>query len=265
MAFCQNTFDWGDYIDQVWDDWLTDPNGRLFVAELGSECVGLLHVCFLPGGEAWMEGMRVDPNIRRAGVGSELDQSGREAARESGCRVARLVTSVNNITAQKTLVSLGYSHIARFNEWLAEPHEAADTGLRLPQASDLVTILAHWRDSDIRSASGMVLPDQNWRWTTLDETRLRRQVQAGELRIAPGGFAIFCPWSDEDGCGISVQALVGAPETLEVLARGARIEANLRGLSEVRALVAEHLGLNQVLERSGYSRTSGLLIYEQSL
>jgi hypothetical protein len=27
LAFCQDTFSWGDYIDQEWDDWLGDPTG----------------------------------------------------------------------------------------------------------------------------------------------------------------------------------------------------------------------------------------------
>ena len=33
LSFCSNTFGWGDYIDQVWDFWYRDRNGRLLVAE----------------------------------------------------------------------------------------------------------------------------------------------------------------------------------------------------------------------------------------
>ena len=33
LDFCKNTFSWGDYIDQVWDLWVNDSAGQLFVAE----------------------------------------------------------------------------------------------------------------------------------------------------------------------------------------------------------------------------------------
>ncbi|MBV9176696.1 MAG: hypothetical protein JO327_13415 [Nitrososphaeraceae archaeon] len=33
MKFCNNTFEWGDYIDQVWDNWYFEPNRHLMVAE----------------------------------------------------------------------------------------------------------------------------------------------------------------------------------------------------------------------------------------
>jgi hypothetical protein len=33
LRFCANTFEWGDYIDQVWDSWYLDQNGVLLVAE----------------------------------------------------------------------------------------------------------------------------------------------------------------------------------------------------------------------------------------
>ena len=32
LAFTQNTFHWGDYIDWVWDDWIADPQGSMIVA-----------------------------------------------------------------------------------------------------------------------------------------------------------------------------------------------------------------------------------------
>ena len=37
MSFCNYTFNWGDYITQVWDLWYVDPNGKLFVADLDIE------------------------------------------------------------------------------------------------------------------------------------------------------------------------------------------------------------------------------------
>src|SRR5579884_2026420 len=32
LPFCQDTWEWGDYIDRVWDGWLAEQDGRLFTA-----------------------------------------------------------------------------------------------------------------------------------------------------------------------------------------------------------------------------------------
>ena len=34
MELCSHIWDGGDYIPQVWDEWLADPDGLLGVAEL---------------------------------------------------------------------------------------------------------------------------------------------------------------------------------------------------------------------------------------
>ena len=55
LGFCTNTFSWGDYIDQVWDYWFSDKNGRLFVAEDEGKKLGVSHVAICPGSRAaWL-------------------------------------------------------------------------------------------------------------------------------------------------------------------------------------------------------------------
>src|SRR5215468_5486230 len=44
LAFCAHTWDWGDYIPQVWDEWLADPSGCLLVAILADRPVALMHM-----------------------------------------------------------------------------------------------------------------------------------------------------------------------------------------------------------------------------
>src|SRR5579863_9086839 len=68
LAFCTNTWEWGDYIAYVWDEWLHDPQGALFVATVDEQPVGLAHMRMVSANEAWLEGMRVDPNFRQRGL-----------------------------------------------------------------------------------------------------------------------------------------------------------------------------------------------------
>jgi hypothetical protein len=44
LRFCINTFEWGDYIEQVWDVWYSDPNGYLIVAEDNGVIAAVSHV-----------------------------------------------------------------------------------------------------------------------------------------------------------------------------------------------------------------------------
>jgi hypothetical protein len=37
LDFCKNTFRWGDYIDRVWDIWISEPNSLFLVAVNVSE------------------------------------------------------------------------------------------------------------------------------------------------------------------------------------------------------------------------------------
>jgi GNAT superfamily N-acetyltransferase len=265
VAFCQNTFSWGDYIPDAWDDWLVDPSGRILVGVIGHQPVGMIHVAFLGNGEAWMAGMRVHPDFRRQGVGTAVDAAGRAYARECGCHIARLATSIKNIAAQKTLATQGYTRIAQFNEWSAKPVHRRFSVARVATADDLPEILARWDHSEIRAASRGLLPDPDWRWTGLTEARLHEQNDAAQVRRAPRGFTLVSTFDEKDWSGLGVHALVGDEETVCTLALAARGEAYYRGYPRVEAIVADHALLNAALESVGYRREGGMLIYEQML
>ena len=41
LDFCQNTFSWGDYIDEVWDSWYN--NEGLVIIEENEKAIGMAH------------------------------------------------------------------------------------------------------------------------------------------------------------------------------------------------------------------------------
>src|ERR1700682_4870574 len=47
LAFCNQTWEWGDYIAYVWDEWLHDENGVLFVATMDEQPVGVANLRML--------------------------------------------------------------------------------------------------------------------------------------------------------------------------------------------------------------------------
>src|SRR5579864_2721459 len=99
LAFCTNTWEWGDYIDRVWDDWLHYPDGRLFVATIDERPVGLSRLRMLSSTEAWLEGVRVDPEYRRMGLAIALNQAVLLEAMRRGATLARLMTEAGNTSA----------------------------------------------------------------------------------------------------------------------------------------------------------------------
>ena len=80
LDFCRNTFEWGDYIETVWDDWKNDLSGILFVkeykqsAESESVPIGVAHLAFCINNVMWIEGIRVQKDFRNQGIASSLIQ-----------------------------------------------------------------------------------------------------------------------------------------------------------------------------------------------
>jgi hypothetical protein len=68
LKFCQNTFSWGDYIEDVWDYWLSD--GTLLVIEKNLP-IGFCHALFLHK-QAWIEGIRINSAFKRQGLATNL-------------------------------------------------------------------------------------------------------------------------------------------------------------------------------------------------
>ncbi|MBI5035465.1 MAG: GNAT family N-acetyltransferase [Chloroflexi bacterium] len=265
VAFCQNTFSWGDYIPEVYDKWLVDDEGKLLVATVEQQPVGLAHVGFLGNGVGWMEGMRVHPDYRLRGIGTELDRIGRQVARENGCRLARLVTSMKNIPAQKSLVTQGYHRTAQFNEWETEPAREDFSNARVATENDIPQILSIWNESNVREASRTVIPNRYWRWKEIDEARMRRKIAANEVRVADNGFAIITASDEGDWNGLIIYALAGNEQAMFDIAHAVGGEAAYRGYAHVEATLADYAPLNDALQRAGYRTDGGIFLYEQDL
>ncbi len=85
LDFCQNTFSWGDYIDQVWGHWLN--HGHLLIYDVGRP-VGICH-CSTTKSQMWFEGVRVSPDFRRRGIATQLlayaEQLGSDDGAQTSC------------------------------------------------------------------------------------------------------------------------------------------------------------------------------------
>lgn len=193
LRFCQGTFEWGDYIENVWDYWLTDPAGMLFVATFENKPVGMSHVAMVKRGEAWVEGARVAPEFRRMGVASLLNDASLEWALGHGAKVVRAVTDSTNFVAQKALAKLGFRFVS---EWVLMEFDGCQLEtseyVRFVEKSDLDAVWSYLQGSEGFKNSGGLFTVV-FRWKSLGKSDLRRFVDRR--------MAIVCE-RDEALCGL---------------------------------------------------------------
>jgi ribosomal protein S18 acetylase RimI-like enzyme len=101
LAFCASTWEWGDYIEHTWEKWLQDTPGRLFVAVVEQQPVGMVHIQMLTSIDAWLEGLRVDPAFRGQGIARLLmDEAVLEAMQRGAEYIRLLIGSTNTRSIQ---------------------------------------------------------------------------------------------------------------------------------------------------------------------
>jgi len=177
FRFCEKTWSWGDYIPKVWDRWLKEKNGGVFVATINGVPVGISHLSVDKPYEVWLSAARTDPNYRRMGVATAITKTCLEYAKKKGARVARLVTGSNNKAARAVLKKLGFKPIAEFVEMVTENITAEiSKKSRLAEKDQTETIWNHLQSSETYDkAAGLytVL----YHWFSLQKKDLKRFVE----------------------------------------------------------------------------------------
>ncbi len=261
LPFCRQTFWWGDYIHEVWDLWLEESDGQTFVGVVDGRAVGMIHLALLDEGVAWMEGMRVHPDFRRRGVASAMDAAGRAFARERGYRLARLATARENHIAQKTLTAQGYSFLGQYTEWKSDPIGDQVPTVQPAIEQDWKQVLALQREFSLNP----IIATPEWRWQALSDAKLGQILRRGEVRSLPSGYSILRETMFAGDMTLMLHALVGDDDAMHELAYAARVEAGYRGFSRIEADILDDEASNRAVERAGFQRQDGMLIYEQAI
>ena len=184
---CANIWEWGDYIPEVWDEWLRGGvPGSLAVAELGDTIVALGRVMILPDGQAWLEGMRVDPNYRRRGIAWRFTQYKLDLARRHGARVARLGTGDYNSAVHAMMERMGMQRVGQYLHLTAAALPGDAPGPLAVEHAPRVHAFLH-RSRALADARGLY--STHWTWQELSDDQADRFLQAGQIvgRFAPDG------------------------------------------------------------------------------
>ena len=115
LDFCMNTFEWGDYIDRAWDNWINEPSSLLFVCETKlssfiskSDVVGVIHILQCSNNSLWIEGLRINKLYRNSGFATALLNHSIDYGIENNLNECCALVSQGNFASQKMLEKLGF-------------------------------------------------------------------------------------------------------------------------------------------------------------
>ena len=115
LNFCKDTFAWGDYIDIVWDSWLTDHSGLLLVVDrlesstLLYEPVAVSHISICQNNFLWIEGLRVNKTFRNQGIATYLLRYMVNYGIKQGLDETCALVSNKNVVSKRILEKQGFS------------------------------------------------------------------------------------------------------------------------------------------------------------
>jgi ribosomal protein S18 acetylase RimI-like enzyme len=181
LRFCTDTFDWGDYIEQVWDLWRLDQNGVLLVAEEAeyghnqkqSSVIAVSHASLCPNKKnVWLEGIRVNPNFRRRSVATQLLNKMISYGKKQGAREASAMVADNNIASQLMMERNGFAVISKWSYYSIgktpkKENKVTTTRSKIATLKDIERICNYLRQSQIFKSSGERYVS-SWRWYSLD-------------------------------------------------------------------------------------------------
>jgi GNAT superfamily N-acetyltransferase len=203
VAFCAHIWDGHDYVPAVWDEWVKDPQAVLLAAVQEGVAVAVARAIFPVPGEAWLEGMRVDPHYRGAGIARDLSTALVEAVERRGARAIRLLTMSDNYPIHRICERLGLRPVLRLGRRM-RPLEAGPTPEALRQlgpgdlhlAREILSRPARGRR--FLEVTGGLYSQVGGIWVAWNEDRLTEHLARGEVwtwegERGPRAIAVVSP------------------------------------------------------------------------
>ena len=206
LEFCMNTFEWGDYIDKAWDNWISEPSSLLFVCETQlssfiskSDLVGVIHILHCSNNSLWIEGLRINKLYRNNGFATALLNHSIDYGIKNNLNECCALVSQGNFASQKMLEKLGFLKLFTCTYYNIRLEKLGLTGKKLssfanmrsiklviktPQLADVAKIRRYLSDLNIIK----IMDDRyfdSWRFYkfNMDYSNLVLLIKSNELLI----------------------------------------------------------------------------------
>jgi GNAT superfamily N-acetyltransferase len=264
-----DTFSWGDYIHRVWDAWISDKKGRLLVGETAGKKMALARVSLCPGGVAWLEGVRVHPDFRRAKVATALLERMLAWAAKKGVKQASAIVSQENVPSQRLLERNGFSLISEWIYYGTEKKQGVrTTRARTAMKQDLAGAWKYLQNSHTyRLSAGRYV--SSWQWYPLDRKALQNLVAAGRVAVTGrpvDGLAVLNKEGYWDKPGILQIAYLDAGNARslrDLLALASNLHA--QGHTSFHVLFHNSSTMTAAVERLHMQESEVFLLYNKKL
>ena len=162
LKFCKNTFSWGDYIEQVWDYWLSE--GHLFTFEKQYP-IGICHA-FYSKDQIWIEGIRINPNFRKQKIASKLVKHAELVGKKKKASFSYMLIDTKNTSSLSMANSLDYEIFETWNFYSLVPKRNIDHNISFEKSLNL------------KSFSHYV---KSWRWLPFDDSSLLKFYKENKI------------------------------------------------------------------------------------
>ncbi|MGI9567128.1 MAG: GNAT family N-acetyltransferase [Nitrosopumilus sp.] len=132
LKFCKDTFSWGDYVDKVWDFWLSEGNLFLFEQE---KPIGICHA-FYSKDQVWIEGIRIDPSFRRQKIASKLINHAESLGKLKNTLFSFMLIDTKNLSSLSMAHSIGYDVSQTWNFYSLDPQRNSNYNIQFEKSLD---------------------------------------------------------------------------------------------------------------------------------
>ena len=142
LAFATDTWHGWDYIPNAWPVWIGATDGAFLVGCVGEpggfdvsgapltvgQVIAITRVAMASPGEAWLEGIRVDPRVRATGVAADLQVAELAWVAAQDAAIVRYATGSNNEASHRLGARDGINMLMAFHSlwWSADPDNDPD-------------------------------------------------------------------------------------------------------------------------------------------
>lgn len=257
------TWDGDDYIAQpLWQQWASDNQGHLVVAEKEGQIVGLCKLSNLGPAEWWLEGARVDPTLQQQGIGQQMTDHLLRWFRRYGTGILRLSTYSENEASQKLIGNFGFRHILSLRKVAAPAITEDFRNFKLLQRQNIDLVRGYLRRSPLRRVNRFI--EHYWKLYFLTDERLEEHLDRPDIQVLGwrqdgmlSGLAVVMlapPIGREPNGEVLHMGFIDALDdtTLRAMLLGLRGLAAHRGLNQVEWKMPASVGLERAVEGTGF-------------
>ncbi len=265
MSFIKDIWGGHDYIPYVWDEWLGDELGRMFVVEVGGVPVGMNRVRFLEDGSAWFEGVRIHPDFRGRGLASMLGENSMDVARNRGVKVFRLTSSSWNRTAHRQIARIRFKEASRVSVY--EPKKGRrflpQKSVRRAEAANLERVVESIGESrEFKLGSGVFW--DSFAAVALSPRVVKNLVARGEVWVSEGAVVVTRRAKEGKEAWRQVCFLAGEREGAEkLLSHVLSLEGDVKGTRKL-VFLPQGSPLIGAVRGMGFKRLASLILFVRS-